>query len=76
MAIQTAILALLLDEEDNENSTTTKEIWVRPWLYNRRNSGAFHVLFSDLKLDNHRVPTRHLFMFFHVFSKFSIFHLF
>ena len=52
MAIQTAILALLLDEEDNENSTTTKKIWVRPWLSNRRNSGAFHVLFSDLKLDN------------------------
>lgn len=52
MAVQrAAIIALLLDEEDEEERRRNR-IWTRPWIVKRQRYGAFHTLFTDLKLDN------------------------
>ena len=49
MAVQRTIIALLLDEEDEEQRN---RIWSRPWIIKRQQYGAFHTLFAELKLDN------------------------
>ena len=51
MAVQRTIIALLLDEEDEEQ-TKRNRIWSRPWIIKRQQYGAFHTLFAELKLDN------------------------
>ena len=53
MAVRTATIALLLDEEDeDETFSSSKKKWVRPWIRNRQNAGAFHTLFRELHLDD------------------------
>ena len=51
MAVQRTIIALLLDEEDEEQ-TKRNRIWSRPWIIKRQQYGAFHTPFAELKLDN------------------------
>ena len=55
MRMQCNFVALLLEEEEediDENTEVNTKTWVRPWIYNRQNAGAFHTLFNELKLDN------------------------
>ena len=45
-----ATMALLLDEEEQERKNKRPRfIWTRPWLLHRRNDGAFHKIFKELK---------------------------
>ena len=52
MAVEAAIVPLLLDEEDEDQSIAqSSKTWVPPWIQNHQNAGAFHTLFLELKLD-------------------------
>lgn len=51
MAIRTAIIALLLDEEVIVNKKD-KKTWVCPRIVNRHQFGSFHTLHKELELDN------------------------
>ena len=43
-------MALLLDEEEQERKNKRPSfIWTRSWLLHRRNDGAFHKIFKELK---------------------------
>ena len=45
-----ATMALLLDEEEQERKNKRPRfVWTRPWLLHRRNDGAFHKIFKELK---------------------------
>ena len=52
MAVALRTLALLLlDEDENENRRQDRSCWVRPWVANRLQFGAFHSLFYELRKD-------------------------
>ena len=52
MAVALRTLALLLlDEDENENRRHDRSCWVRPWVANRLQFGAFHSLFYELRKD-------------------------
>ena len=44
-----ALALLLLDEDESENERAEREYWVRPWLANRPQFGAYHSLLLELK---------------------------
>ena len=46
-----ALALLLLDKSESENERVEQEYWVRPWLANRPQFGAYHLLFLELKKD-------------------------
>ena len=46
-----ALALLLLDEDESENERAEREYWVRPWLANRPQFGAYHSLLLELKKD-------------------------
>ena len=44
-----ALALLLLDEDESGNERAEQEYWVRPWLANRPEFGAYHSLILELK---------------------------
>ena len=46
-----ALALLLLDEDESENERAEREYWVRPWLANRPQFGAYHSLILKFKKD-------------------------
>ena len=50
-----AAIALLLDEGEQKENKKIKidgSVWIRPWIYRRKEEGCFHRLFEELKRED------------------------
>lgn len=51
MVVQVALIAVLINEEKENECIEGKKTWVRLWIKNRQEFGAFHTLNKEMELD-------------------------
>ena len=43
-----SILALILDDEEEQREKVSRKVWIRPWISRRKSKGAFFTIFQEL----------------------------